>query len=130
MKKMKEDLNEVKNEEEKWRGGGRVVMRGRGRGSCGVGRRGGFWQRGMKRWAGGGRRGGGETYLLPLRTPHCSALFGITIKHAKLSIHLYIHITIQPSNKKYRVDKEIKIQYKDCKVTLHTCGIAQRGLET
>ena len=41
----------------------------------------------------------------------CCALFGIKIKHAKLSIHLYIHITIQHSNKKYRVDKEIKIQY-------------------
>ena len=40
-------------------GGGRVVMRGRGRGSCGVGRRGGFWQRGVKRWA-GGRGGGGR----------------------------------------------------------------------
>ena len=59
----------------------------------------------------------------------CCALFGITIKHAKLSIHLYIHITIQPSNKKYRVDKEIKIQYKDCKVILQ-CGIEERkGLQ-
>ena len=60
----------------------------------------------------------------------CCALFGITINHAKLSIHLYIHITIQSSNKKYRVDKEIKIQYKDCKVILHTCGIEERkGLQ-
>ena len=28
----------------------------------------------------------------------CCALFGITIKHAKLSIHLYIHITIHTHN--------------------------------
>ena len=45
----------------------------------------------------------------------CCALFGITIKHAKLSIHLHIHITIQPSNKKYRADKEIKYNTKTAK---------------